>query len=86
MSKVNNIKKHKIAALSQLLVESLQDVEADSKWALDIMDNCKSLQEKLEPAVDQIYKIKGVSNSVYMQELTNKIDTIMRKNYKEIYE
>ena len=41
MSKVNNIKKHKIAALSQLLVESLQDVEANSKWALDIMDNCK---------------------------------------------
>ena len=86
MSKAKNQKKHKIAVLTQLLVEALQDVEANSDWALEVLKKSAELQGVLEPVLEHLYQIKGVSSGVYLQDMSNRVDTIIRKNYQLITE
>ena len=78
--------KHKIAVLVAELADTLEEVNANKLEALSIVEDCRNLQMKLEPILDSLYSLKGVNKSVYILELQNKIDFIIKKHYKTISE
>lgn len=78
--------KHKIAVLVAELADTLEEVNANKLEALSIVEDCRNLQKKLEPIIESIYTLKGVNKSVYILELQNKIDFIIKKHYKTITE
>ena len=69
-----------------LLVEELDEANADATQARDIVNTCNELTSKLEKVVDDIYKIKGVARSTYLTELNHKVDTCIRKNFQEHFD
>ena len=75
---------HKIAALCYLLSEALQEAGATADTALQIKQDCENLGAKCEKVLDDLFKIKEVSGSTYLTELSNKVDTVIRKNYQQI--
>lgn len=78
--------KHKIAVLVAELADTLEEVQANKAEALSIIEDCRNLQKKLEPILDEIYKLKGINKSVYITDLQNRIDFIIKKHYKTIAE
>lgn len=84
MSKKNNFKKHEIAIYLTLLSDALDDVKADNSEALEIQKLARELSSKIDPIVDDLYQLKGISKTTYFQNIENKIKTIIRKNYELI--
>lgn len=75
---------HKIAALCYLLTEALQDVGANSDAALEMQNDCKNLGAKCEMVLEELFQVKEVSGSTYLVELSNKVETVINKNYIQI--
>lgn len=75
---------HKIAVLANLMTGALDEINANSELALDFKQKCEELLPFCERIVDDTFKSKQVRNSTYMNELSNKVDTIIRKNYELI--
>lgn len=84
MSKKKDIPNHKLAVLISMLVNQLDELKPTSKEAIEIYNKAKELEVLLEPVLDNLYNLKGISGSVYFQELENKVDTVIRKNYQKI--
>lgn len=84
MSKKKDIPNHKLAVLISMLVNQLDELKPTSKEAIEIHEKAKELETLLEPVLDNLYNLKGISGSVYFQELENKVDTVIRKNYQKI--
>lgn len=83
MKKADRIKQHKIFVLVSMLADELDDVKELSVGGKDIFEKSKELQALLDPVIDSIYEnAKNVSKTTYIQELQNKFDTLMRKNYQ----
>lgn len=78
--------KHKIAVLITELADTLEEVNANKTEALSIVQDCRNLQAKLEPVIESLYTLKGVRKSVYLNDLSNRIDFIIDKHYKSITE
>lgn len=83
MNKKQKIKNYKIAVLLSMLVDELDEVNASDK-AKDIIKDARSLQSKLEPVLDRIFTIKKVYKGTYLQDLSLKIDTVIRRNYQDV--
>lgn len=74
---------HKVIVLSDLLIDGLDELsqEVDTEeYKQDILKN-KQLAEKL---LETVFNIKDISSSTYLQDLSQKVDTVIRKNYKPI--
>lgn len=78
--------KHKIAVLVAELADTLEEVNANKLESLSIIEDCRNLQMKLEPILDSLYSLKGVNKSVYLTDLQNRIDFLIKKHYKTITE
>lgn len=75
---------HKIAVLSNLMVEALDDIDASSEMALDFKNKCKELLPFCERMVDDVFTLGQIRSSTYMTDLSNKVDTVIRKEFKEV--
>lgn len=75
---------HKIAALCYLLAEALQDANATASTALEIKTECESLGTKCENVLEDLFRVKQVYGSNYLVDLSNKVETVIRKNYQQI--
>jgi hypothetical protein len=83
-NKKSAVQSHKIAALCYLLAEALQEVGANAENALQIKSECESLGQKCEGVLEDLFQVKQVYGSTYLIELSNKVDTVIRKNYQQI--
>ena len=82
MNKKQRLKSHKIFVLAAMLADEL-DTEAQSPQALEIKTLSRELQNKLDPVVDSVFAASALANkTTYIQDIQNKLDTIIRKNYK----
>lgn len=84
MSKKKDLPNHKIAVLTSLLVDELDNLRPTSEKGLEVLRKGKELQSELEPILDSLYTMKSVSRNTYLTDLANKVDTTIRKNYQKI--
>lgn len=85
-NKKHNVSSHKIAVLSYLLINELNDIKANSFLAKEIIDKGKELELALEPMMEAIFESKQISKGTYLNQLGYQLDTVMRKNYLKITE
>lgn len=78
MSKQKDVKFHKFFVLMQLLLENLDELKIDHPRGIKLH---KNLTEFCELLNDNAAGTFAVQKSTYFQELSNKINTIIRKNF-----
>jgi hypothetical protein len=78
--KEKNIMMHKLFCLSSLLLETLDELKATTPKMIKYKDDLIDLCEELNKNVEDTYTIQ---KSTYFQDICNKIDTVMRKNFNE---
>lgn len=77
---------HKIAVLANLMTGALDEIGASSEIALEFKDKCNELLPFCERIVSDTFTSKQIRSTTYINELSNKVDTVIRKNYKAIEE
>lgn len=85
-NKKHNLSTHKIATLSYLLINELNDINANSFLAKEIIDKGKDLENALEPMLEVIFESKQISKGTYLNQLGHQVDTVIRRNYTMITE
>ena len=80
MSKQKNQQMHKLVCLCNLLLENLDDLKVTKptivKFKEDLIRFCELLNNEIKDT-------STIQKGTYFQELSNKINTIIRKNYDE---
>ena len=79
-------KTHKIAVLAYLMSEALEEINADSAQALGFKSRCDGMIGFCETILNESFAVKTIKNTTYLQDLSNKVDTVIRKNYQQIKE
>jgi len=77
---------HKIAVLSCLMIDALDDIGANSSIALSFKNKCEDMIPFCERILTDSFSAKQVRNTTYLNDLANKVDTVIRKNYQKITE
>lgn len=75
---------HRIAVLSALLVESLEEINASSKAALELKQKAKEIIPHCETILEEVYKAKTIASGNYFNDLSTKVDVVIRKNFEII--
>ena len=78
MSKKKSVNMHKLFCLMSLLQDNLDELQVTTPRMQQLKDNLSEFCEVLNNEVAGTYTIQ---KTTYFVELTNKIDTIMRKNF-----
>lgn len=81
MNKKHKINLHKFYALMQLLQDNLDDFESFDKATPRMKQLRADLSEFCELLNNECAGTFAVQKSTYFQDLSNKIDTMMRKNF-----
>lgn len=77
---------HKIAVLANLMTGALDEINASSGMAVDFKKKCEELLPFCEKIVADTFTAKQIRSTPYLSELSNKVDTVIRRNYKKIME
>lgn len=85
-NKKHNLSSHKIATLTYLLINELNDIKANSFLAKEIIEKGKELENALEPMLEVIFESKQISKGTYLNQLGHQVDTVIRRNYTMITE
>jgi len=80
MSKKKNVEIHKLYCLSQLLLESLDILKPTSSKMVKFKQDLIGLCELMNDDVANTYTIQ---KSTYFQQMTKKIDTIVRHEFND---
>lgn len=84
MTEKEKIKKlQKVAILNLLLVNELEELNVQTKNGKEIIIKGKEYLELLEKMLENVFKSAISSNDNFM-EVSNKIDTIIRKNFDNL--
>ena len=79
---------HKIAVLSILLVDEIDAVKQSKHElqdvAIEFRNKCAEIEPYCEMVLKTVFNIDEVKQSTYLNELANKVDTVIRKNYKPL--
>ena len=76
---------HAISILSTLLLENIDKLSVETRTKnRDIFKDHLIELEKICVILVDGSAVKEVKNSTYIQEMVNKIDTIIRKNFRDI--
>jgi hypothetical protein len=78
MSKKKNQEIHKLYCISQLLLESLDELKPTSAKMVKFKDDLIGLCEQMNNDVADTYTVQ---KSTYFHELTQKIDTLVRHHF-----
>jgi len=81
--KINQLS-HRLAVLSNLMLETLDEIGATTDIAIDFKYKCKELLPFCEKMVDDVFMLNEIKSTTYMTDLSNKVDTVIRKEYKPI--
>lgn len=77
---------HRIAALSFSLINAFDELKAETPFASEFKNEASSFIDKCEKILDQSYGVKTISAGNYLPGLSNKIDTVVRRNFEQIKE
>jgi len=80
---------HAIATLSFIMVDKLDEFRKHSnkeltKEVVEVIDACNTLQKHCETMLNEVFGIQSISNGTYLNGLSEKLDTIIRKNFENI--
>lgn len=76
---------HKLAVLSDLMSDTLSDLDDVGLGNEDFKNTCIKAKRYADEFLEASYKVKGVRMSTYLGDLSNKVDSVIRNNYREIY-
>lgn len=79
-TKQKNINMHKLFCLSSLLLETLDELKPTTPKMIKYREDLIGLCEEMNRNVEDTYTIQ---KGTYFQDISNKIDTVMRKNFNE---
>lgn len=54
------------------------------KEVTEVIEACNTLQKHCETMLNEVFGIKSISNGTYLNGLSEKLDTIIRKNFENI--
>ena len=75
---------HTIAVLISLLADYTDDLIPSGPIALQFKEKALELMPLANAMLEAAYNVKEVSSSTYITDLSNKIDTVIRHNFKTI--
>ena len=75
---------HKIASLVTLLADYTHELMPETETAKQFKEKALELMPIVEIMLEAAFNVKEVRTSTYLQELSNKIDTVIRKNFTQI--
>ena len=75
---------HKIAVLFGLLAESTERLAPGSPVSNKIKSKSLEILPLADAFINEVFSIKSVSESTYMTDLMNKVDTVIRKNFQQV--
>ena len=75
---------HTIASLVVLLADKMDELMPDTKMASDFKEKAKELMPIAESMMEAAFDVEEVRTSTYINDLSNKIDTVIRKNFKQV--
>ena len=71
---------HKLIVLSDLILENLDELQATNELSKEMVSGIEKLKGNCESLIDPVYKIDSIACSTYLQDLSKKVDTVIRKN------
>lgn len=80
--KKNRVNMHKLVCLSNLLVENLDDLKVTTDKMLKLKNTLNQFVEELN---NSLAETETMQKTNYFNDISNKIDTILRKNFDEKY-
>ena len=80
MNKKKKVNMHKLYCLLQLVQENLDDLKVTNQKAIRLKDNIAEFCELIN---DEVADTATIQKSTYFQEMTNKINCIIRNNFDE---
>jgi hypothetical protein len=75
---------HKIAALFTILADDLSEFLPDSPIAIQIKEKAEEILPLAENLLNEVYGVDEVRMGTYLNDLANKLDTVIRKNFKQM--
>lgn len=75
---------HTIAVLISLLADYTDDLTPGGTISKKFKEKALELMPLAEAMLQATYNVKEVSSSTYITDLSNKIDTVIRHNFKTI--
>jgi len=75
---------HTIAVLISLLADYTDDLTPNGPIAQQFKEKALELSPLSDAMLEATYNVKQVSSSTYINDLSNKIDTVIRKNFTQI--
>jgi hypothetical protein len=75
---------HKIAALSFLLSEALDELNPHVKDSNPFKKQCDAMAERCQEIVGDVFGVQELATGTYLQALATKVDTTIRHNYVRI--
>lgn len=77
---------HKIAVLANLMTGALDEIGANSEMATDFKQKCEELLPFCEQIISDVFVLKEIKSTTYLSDISNKVDTVIRKSYQTIKE
>ena len=84
MNKKERVLYHKLAVLTNLLIMELDDMKPTAKIGANMHQKAKEFTEALEPFLVAAFDSDQVKSGTYLIDVSNKVDTVIRKNYEQI--
>jgi hypothetical protein len=75
---------HTIAVLISLLADYTDDLMPESEMARSFKEKAIEILPLADVMLEAVYNVKEVRTSTYINDLSNKIDTVIRKNFTQI--
>jgi len=75
---------HTIAVLISLLGDYTDDLTPNGPVSKKFKEKAEELMPLCEEMLSVIYNVPEISSGTYLSDLSNKIDTIIRKNFERI--
>jgi len=75
---------HKIAALSFLLSEALDELNPHVKDSNPFKKQCDAMAERCQEIVGDVFGVQEIASGTYLQTLATKVDTTIRQNFVRI--
>lgn len=75
---------HKVATLMSLLADYTDELYPNSPIAEKIKKNSEEIMPMANTLLESLFQIPQINTTTYLNDLVNKVDVVLRKNYERI--
>jgi hypothetical protein len=68
------------------MIDMLDEMSVNTEVSINIRERAKEFAKSLEPLYETIFDSKQVSSGPYLNNMNQKISTVIRHNYEQITE